>query len=328
MVVAELAKCSIFGKEPHIEEGTDWPSVLGAAADHGLTAVCKAALGRIPAGRGPDFQTALQWEVSSRNVLADFDRRHSAKTALARLFGEHGIRTLVLKGETLADNYPRPQERECGDIDIMLFDDFERGNDIVTGLGIALDRSNSKHTVFEFEGVEVENHDPVPHPGYNRNDYATELLVSARLGQAVSRADGCWELPPETAAVYIVNHTALHLHMNLRVSLKMLLDLALLLTRHPEVPGQWKSDLESTGLTRFAGVLLAASDLLFDTAFSSANDPRTARLARRFIRRYILCEGSRAARFFGQYAFVPRRPRELAAELVSKTKRYLKHRLK
>ncbi len=91
-VVAELVCCSVFGKDISSLNVTDWNNVLTAASDHGLTAVCKDALDKLPPGKEPDFQTALRREVSARIVNGNYDRLQAARKSLQELFASHGIR--------------------------------------------------------------------------------------------------------------------------------------------------------------------------------------------------------------------------------------------
>lgn len=319
--VTALTASELFGTELSIAHGCDWGTILECAHEHGVVAVCYEAVKRLPPELQPNFAMMLRWDVSAEEVKGSFESRRKVKEHLRDLFSSVGERMLLLKGETLADHYPHPEMRECGDIDIMLPEGYDRGNRLIESKGIEVDYTNSKHSVFFYEGEEVESHDPVPHTIYNRNDYLTECLVSESLVNAVLRPDGCWELAPVVMAVHAVNHIALHLYMGEKVPLKMLADITLLLKAHPEVLQEWGPALGRTGLTKFSMIVLRAMDTLFATSFSDGGG------SSRFIRLFVRQEGTKLSRLLGKYIYIPRRPNEAVREIVSKFTRVLKHRL-
>ena len=320
-IVTALTASELFGAELSLTSQPDWEKVLECAHDQGVVAICYEAVKRLPAELQPDFAMTLRWDVSAEEVKSSFESRRKVKEHLRDLFSSIGERMLLLKGETLACHYPHPEMRECGDIDIMPLGSYERLNAFIESQGIEVDYSNSKHSVFFYEGEEVELHDPVPHTSYNRNDYLTECLVADSLKEAVLRPDGCWELPPVVMSVHAVNHIALHLYMGEKVPLKMLADIVLLLKAHPEVLQQWGPALDRTGLAKFSQTVLRAMDTLFATAFSDGTG------CDKFIKLYVRQEGTRLSQILGKYRYIPRRPRETVREIVSKFTRVIRHRL-
>ncbi|MCQ2068687.1 MAG: nucleotidyltransferase family protein [Bacteroidaceae bacterium] len=320
-IVTSLTASELFGAELSLTSQPDWKKVLECAHEQGVVAICYEAVKRLPTELQPDFEVMLRWDVSAEEVKSSFEGRRKVKEHLRDLFSSIGERMLLLKGETLAGHYPHPEMRECGDIDIMLPEGYEKGNSLIESRGIEVNYSNSKHSVFIYEGEEVELHDPIPHPSYNRNDYLTECLVAESLDDAVLRPDGCWELPPVVMAVHAMNHIALHLYMGEKVPLKMLADIALLLKAHPEVQKEWRPALDRTGLTKFSRTVLGAMDALFSTTFSGStgND--------RFIKLYVRQEGTKLSRILAKYRYLPRRPQEAFREMVAKLTRVIRHRL-
>lgn len=318
----------------------DWEDLLRRAHDNGVTALCYEALRKLPAAVQPGFDAMLRWDISAEEVFESFELRRRAKEHLCSVLGGECGRIILLKGDTLADNYPDPRMRECGDIDIMLPEGFARSNALIESMGIEVDYSNTKHSKFIFEGVEIENHDPAPHRKYNRNDYLTECLVARSLDDAVLRPDGLWQLPPAVMAVHTLNHIALHLYIGEKIPLKMLIDMAMLLRAHPEILSLWAPALRSTGLAMFAGTVLGAIDTLFGTSWLSSCDalPGSGHSRRcgifsgsshgaLFIKYFLRDEGSRLSHILCKYLFLPRRPAEIVRELWRKAVRVVKNRI-
>lgn len=216
---------------------------------------------------------------------------------------------VILKGETLADNYPEADLRESGDVDFLALPDFEVCNSLVRSLGIEV-TYQGMHSSFEYMGIHFENHS-LEHPkGYYRSHHRTLDLLRESLASTVRRDDGCLELDPVMQAVFVVKHISQHLcHSGGRVSLRMLLDLALLLRRHPEIQGQWEPKLRQAGLSRFAADCLSVSDRLLGTRFSADRSPRSLRRSGRFAR-YFLTDSNPYVRYIVKFGFLPLRPSE------------------
>ncbi len=87
-------------------------------------------------------------------------RKHEEMIAkLAKFYAKHGIRMMVLKGYGLSLLYPRPNHRPCGDVDIWLFGEQERADQLLhEELGVEIEENHEHHTVFHIDGVMVENH--------------------------------------------------------------------------------------------------------------------------------------------------------------------------
>lgn len=77
---------------------------------------------------------------------------------LCALWGEQGIKVLLLKGQANGLYYPQPLHRDCGDIDCYLFGNYDKGNDIIKAKGISVDEDWEKHSKFTYKGETIENH--------------------------------------------------------------------------------------------------------------------------------------------------------------------------
>lgn len=77
---------------------------------------------------------------------------------LCALWGKHGIKMLLLKGQSNGLYYPKPLHRDSGDIDCYLFGCYDKGNDIIKAKGIVVDDDWEKHSKFIYKGETIENH--------------------------------------------------------------------------------------------------------------------------------------------------------------------------
>lgn len=304
LVICKLVRRAVFGTEDAIPAQVNWPKVFAEAGINGVSAICYEAVKLLPADRQPEFALMLRWDLSAQGIREGFLHRHEATQELRALLEGRGISMLLLKGETLADNYPEPDLRESGDVDFIACPDFEACNAFVESLGIEL-KSQEKHSSFVFKGVHFENHTLEPTGGYNRVHHRTISLLRESMSGAVLRQDGCLELDHVAQAIFVVKHAAQHAcYSGGKIALRMLLDLALLLRRYPDILEKWEPGLRQVGLYRFSRVMLCATDMLLGTGFQKDWSFHMRRRARRFSYLF-LTESNRYIRYFAKFGFLP-----------------------
>ena len=98
----------------------EWEEMFALAKKHSILGVLFEGLMRLPAEQRPPRLVYLKWasvidKIESRNALQD--RRTEE---LSRLFSEAGFENCILKGQGAARRYPKPEWRQCGDIDIWV----------------------------------------------------------------------------------------------------------------------------------------------------------------------------------------------------------------
>lgn len=119
----------------------------------------------------PPKSILIKWFAQAERGKVFYEEH---KKVIGRLFGfynEMGLHMMLLKGYGLSLNYPQPDLRPVGDIDIFLLDtdsssDIHKDgplykwadNQISKRLGIKIDNSHHHHSVFIFENAMVENH--------------------------------------------------------------------------------------------------------------------------------------------------------------------------
>lgn len=311
LVLCKLVRMSVFGAKVDIPIGVNWPRVFADAGVNGVSAICYEAVKLLPSDRRPDFDLLLRWDLSAQWIREGFRCRNKRTQELHSLLESAGMEMLLLKGVTFADNYPQPELRECGDVDFVGLPDFEACNAFLESQGVNLRMSHKRHASFLYRGVFFENHTLDPTGGYDRVHRRTIDLISEALPKAHRRQDACLELDPVTQAVFLLKHIVQHVcYCGGRIALRMILDLALLLRRHPEVQSQWEDVLRKVDLLKFSELMLCASDCLLSTGFRPEWSEREVRRAWRFIR-LCLTDSNRAVRYFAKFCFLPLRLREV-----------------
>lgn len=277
----------------------DWEAVFALAERQGLSAVVADGIDSLRLkGLGaycPPKPVMLQLIGS---VLQNYEYRHElyrrAIAELAGFYNSHGFKMMVLKGFACALDWPKPEHRPSGDIDIWLFGQ-QRDADAVLGswfkaqgLKTEIDNSHHHHTVFYWRDFMVENHYDFINVHARRSNARLERIFK-ELGDASNIDDNenkgtriPWVeeygervyLPSANLhALFLIRHAVAHFAAA-EITLRQVLDWAFFVEKHgSEVNWPWLTGvLEEFGLRRFFDVLnaICVEDLGF--AFGGLKD--------------------------------------------------------
>lgn len=211
----------------------DWSSLYLQSSRQGVNALVVDGL-QLLMKRGSKvfFAEETQKEKSQRmqwlgQVMAYerlYARHEKAMIDLARLYANKGIRMMVLKGYGLSLDWPVPNHRPVGDLDIYNFGKWREADALVAhDCGIKVDEGHEHHTVFNFKGVAVENH----YDFINTKAHRDASKIESRL--RVLAEKNCKEVEVQGAkiylpsvdfnAIFLMRHMGQHFageHLNLR----------------------------------------------------------------------------------------------------------------
>ena len=140
-------------------DNINWQSLYPLALHQGVSAILLDAIGLLPEDVRPAKSVLLQW-IGQAMMMERMYARHKERIAsLAELYGQRGIRMLLLKGYGCSLCYPKPKHRPMGDIDVYMFGKKDEADALIEKkLGVKVHREYHKHSTFNYGGVEVENH--------------------------------------------------------------------------------------------------------------------------------------------------------------------------
>ena len=211
---------TVNGSRFTVHGSVDWEALKVLADRQGLSAVVLDALNTDGTNLTDTIpvQMKLEW---IGEVLQNYEARYKAYEkaigSLAGWYNQHGFKMMVLKGYACALDWPRPEHRPCGDIDIWLFGQQKEADAVLshtdftdftdfTDKGspdgsksdknlsqnqsrigelenrIVIDNSHHHHTVFEWEGFTVENHYDFINVHHHKSHVALEKTLK-ELGQ-------------------------------------------------------------------------------------------------------------------------------------------------
>jgi len=235
-----------------------WKMLLAAALQQQVAALVFEVLNT----NGSNMPDAIKskWQKYSDFSARRFDAQLMALTQLSAILEAENVRMMVLKGMGLALCYPQPQLRECGDIDIFCYGDYDKVNEFVvsSGLDPKARETEEKHFGFEIGGIEVENHRKFCTDNNRANIYIGNVLMEMSADQPHSdpRLPGILFPSVQMGALHLVAHTLMHLWWS-GITLRHLCDVTAYFRRHKaEIDFmQLRSVLAEAGLEKSAALL-------------------------------------------------------------------------
>lgn len=185
-------------------------------------------------------------------VMQGYEQRYvlyrKAVTDLGAWYHAHGYRMMLLKGLACGVDWPRPEHRPYGDIDIWLFGrqqsaDNEMFEEFKKFEGFKIDNSHHHHTVFPWQGFTVENHYDFVNVVAHRSSKELEKIFKELAFQDTS------DILPLTSdivlpsanmhALFLIRHMVSHFAA-VGISLRQVLDWAFFVEKQgKEVDWEW-----------------------------------------------------------------------------------------
>lgn len=259
--------------------GVDWSSIEDLASQQGLSAIVLDGIEHLPDNSKPPKELLLQW---IGNTLQSYEYRYELyRRAIAELAAWHkanGFKMMVLKGYACSLDWPKPEHRPCGDIDIWQFGEQKEADTlIVKQLGLKVDSSHHHHTVFFWRGFMVENHYDFVNVHHSKSNAAIEKEFK-RLGSDDSyfvNIDGTivYFPSPNLHALFLLRHLMIEFAAG-GINLRQLLDWAFFVENNTkEIDWEWlEGVLEKYGMKKLFDVFnsICVGDLGFGNIFPKA----------------------------------------------------------
>lgn len=263
-----LLRLGIGNQANSYHENYDWSFIHSLAEKQGLSAIILDGINCLPESVRPPKDVLLQWIGSS---IQSYEYRYvsyqKAIAGLAGWYNAHGYKMMVLKGYACSLDWPKPNHRPCGDIDIWQFGQQREADAALEGFkfqdsSFKIDTSHHHHTVFEWNGFTVENHYDFVNVHTHSSSKGLEKIFK-ELGQDDSHSievDGekVYIPSPNLHALFLLRHMASHFAA-VDITLKQVLDWAFFVEKHTkEVDWEWLNGiLEEFHMREFFNIINA-----------------------------------------------------------------------
>lgn len=238
-----IVRMGLGYQEGVLSNNIDWDSLETLAKEQGLVGIVIDGVDKLPEDNRPPQKMIVKWISFLMKEEARNGYQQKVAKGMALLFHKNSIRTYVLKGDVVAECYPRPEHRVSVDLDCYLlpegekFDAWNRGNEIIKSKGYKIETDHYKNSTFYLPKLMVENHRfMVPFRGNKRLKALEQLLQSwMHADTALQRFEGTWLFRPPVmvSALFLIEHAYTHfLHEGL--TWRYVLDWMMFKKKHEE----------------------------------------------------------------------------------------------
>lgn len=248
----QLVRSGIRCSNCCITSDIDWNAIKTLADKQGLTAIVLAGIERLPEENRPPKLLLLNW---IGEVMQAYENRYdSYKRTIAEMaafYNSHGYKMMVLKGYACSLDWPKPNHRPCGDIDIWQFGEQKKADGLLTSeKRIKVDNSHHHHTVFTWGDFMVENHYDFINVYHHKSNEELEKIFK-ELGKddshfvelngdtSTGSASKVYLPSPNLHALFLLKHT-MNDFTSFSMSLRQLIDWGFFVEKHAkEVDWKW-----------------------------------------------------------------------------------------
>lgn len=259
----------------NIPNNMDWQSLKALADRQGLTAIVLDGIECLPDNKRPPQVLLLEW---IGEVLQNYEQRYAQYKevigSLAEFYNPHGFKMMVLKGYACSLDWPKPEHRPCGDIDIWLFGQYKEADAAITKeKGLKIDSDHHHHTTFTWRDFLVENHYDFINIHHHKSNIELDRVFKELAADDTYYIDVFGErvcVPsPTFHAFFLMRHTMNHFSSS-EITFRQLLDWAFFVEKHGnDVDWKWfMMEAEQFGMTRLFKVFnaICVEDLGFDAS--------------------------------------------------------------
>lgn len=219
-----------------LPEQVDWTAIETLAGQQGLSAIVIDGVEKLPEEKRPPKMALLQW---IGEVMQNYEQRYELYrrtiAEMAAWHNAHGFQMMVLKGYACSLDWPKPEHRPCGDIDIWQFGKQKEADaTLAKEKGIRIDNSHHHHTVFYWRGFMVENHYDFINVHHHKSSTKIETILK-QLGDEDSYStevlgEKVYLPSPNLHALFLIRHLVSHFASEV-ITLRQVLDWAFFVER-------------------------------------------------------------------------------------------------
>lgn len=203
----------------------EWQDCYNIAEKQRVIGVCFPAIDKIFVDYSLPSSFKLQWINHALSYRIMYQRQYDVIKQLASFTLEHSIKMLLLKGYGLSLNYPIPELRSTGDIDIYLLGQKEYiDRKIEEDLKLKVKKDYLKHSHFILDGNIVENHNTFIDVDNHKSNRRFENILEETLEFEKSPITNCYFPKATWNALFLIRHAGEHFASN-EISLRQILDL-------------------------------------------------------------------------------------------------------
>lgn len=215
-----LMRAAIWDTTPVLPRAVgaeEWNSIYAISKEQTVSGIMLDAIAKLPDEQKPDIKLRMQWIMMQKFIESQNRKMNSTLTTLVSEMKEQALEPYLLKGQGVALNYPLPEHRICGDIDIYFnTQQFEKAAGYFTSKGYELEGDpDDAHCETEYKGFKVEIHKKSAtfYTKKLQKRYNEIIDTILETEKAYIEIEGCRiaVLPPLANALQMLSHMLRHI---------------------------------------------------------------------------------------------------------------------
>lgn len=207
-----MLRASLDGSTPNTGteaiDADSWWALFRLLQCNHVATLCYEAAAAAGAPRG----VLMPWLAEHEKTVGWHRHQKQVQQEIADTMAKHGIDTLVLKGTYVAQYYPRPEEREFGDLDLYFYDKHDEADRVAREvLKVTVSNDSHHHSKYNYNGVTVESHYDFVNVHYPPSNRRYEAMLK-RVATS-----------PTFEVLFLLRHMACHFAAS-RITLRDLVD--------------------------------------------------------------------------------------------------------
>lgn len=175
-----------FGKRNDLSQtlsAKQWEEVKSFACKHALAGIVFAAIEKLPKSQYPDKAVIMHLYAQAEYYKRNYAKHQTVANKLSQLWSTLGVETIILKGRSIAQYYPKPELRFSCDLDLFTLSGWQEACTQLELKGIPIEYEVYKEAEFEVDGVYVEFHRYITPVRGNKTLYNFELYLRELLSK-------------------------------------------------------------------------------------------------------------------------------------------------
>lgn len=258
-----LLRAAIHGviDKTELFEGMDdkaWNRVYRMSVSQGVIALAYDGMKKLDEPLQPIIDIRVQWGFNVTHIEKISRNQIATAEEVSSMLGKESVRVMIMKGLTHSSRYPNPLHRQCGDIDVYLMGDFEKGDRIASDHGYEVIHDFFVHSEFRVNGINIENHNVFVNNTVNRTGAMVQAYLAGNTEEAYVHPIVSGALAPSAdfEAIFLTRHAIWHFAREC-IRFRDIVDWSLFLQDAWQKMDSQKIHglMRETGMNRFAQIL-------------------------------------------------------------------------